>query len=395
MPQLRRYEPGQPLLSGPALLGTATADGRVAQGRALAADRPGHRGPRRPERRRRRRLVDVEGRGRHRRRDRPVRARRPGRGPGLPHPGHAPDRSLGPHPRDRRRARRGRRRRRSAPRAAPSRASCARPARRPATARRSTSCTSRTAPRTTSSRRCASSCRRARRSCTGSVSTSARSPASRARASGRRLGQAAGRADRGGHRGRARHRRAPSPRRCARDGATVVCVDVPSAGDALARTANDIGGTALQLDITADDAPASAARARRERHGGLDIVVHNAGITRDKLLANQDRDRWNSVIDVNLNAAARDQRRAARLRGVPPRRAHRHGLVDGGDRGQPRPDQLRRLEGRRHRDGRRDRPAARREGRDDQRGRAGLHRDRDDQGDAASARARPGGACRR
>ena len=86
-----------------------------------------------------------------------------------------------------------------------------------------------------------------------------------------------------------------------RDGATVICVDVPSAGDALARTANDIGGSALQLDITADHAPATLLE-HAQRHGGLDIVVHNAGITRDKLLANQDRDRWNSVIDVNLNA---------------------------------------------------------------------------------------------
>ncbi|MDD7967447.1 3-oxoacyl-ACP reductase [Actinomycetospora lemnae] len=86
-----------------------------------------------------------------------------------------------------------------------------------------------------------------------------------------------------------------------RDGATVICVDVPSAGDALARTANDVGGSALQLDITADHAPATLLD-HAARHGGLDVVVHNAGITRDKLLANQDRDRWNSVIDVNLNA---------------------------------------------------------------------------------------------
>ena len=86
-----------------------------------------------------------------------------------------------------------------------------------------------------------------------------------------------------------------------RDGATVICVDVPSAGDALARTANDVGGSALQLDITGDDAPARLLE-HAGRHGGLDIVVHNAGITRDKLLANQDRDRWNSVIDVNLNS---------------------------------------------------------------------------------------------
>jgi 3-oxoacyl-[acyl-carrier protein] reductase len=86
-----------------------------------------------------------------------------------------------------------------------------------------------------------------------------------------------------------------------RDGAVVVCVDVPSAGDALARTANDVGGTALQLDITADDAGARILE-HAERHGGIDIVVHNAGITRDKLLANQDTDRWNSVIAVNLES---------------------------------------------------------------------------------------------
>ncbi|MCD2193986.1 3-oxoacyl-ACP reductase [Actinomycetospora endophytica] len=87
----------------------------------------------------------------------------------------------------------------------------------------------------------------------------------------------------------------------ARDGATVVCVDIPAAGDALARTANDVGGTSLQLDITSEGAGAAIVE-HAKRHGGIDIVVHNAGITRDKLLANQDTDRWNSVIDVNLNA---------------------------------------------------------------------------------------------
>ena len=86
-----------------------------------------------------------------------------------------------------------------------------------------------------------------------------------------------------------------------RDGATVVCVDIPAAGDALARTANDVGGTALQLDITGADAGARILE-HAERHGGIDVLVHNAGITRDKLLANQDTDRWNSVIAVNLSA---------------------------------------------------------------------------------------------
>jgi 3-oxoacyl-[acyl-carrier protein] reductase len=40
----------------------------------------------------------------------------------------------------------------------------------------------------------------------------------------------------------------------------------------------------------------------RERHGGVDVVVHNAGITRDKLLVNMDAARWDSVLAVNLQA---------------------------------------------------------------------------------------------
>ena len=91
----------------------------------------------------------------------------------------------------------------------------------------------------------------------------------------------------------------------ARDGAVVVCVDVPAAGDALARTANRVGGTALQLDVTDPDAGERILEHARSRHGGLDLVVHNAGITRDKLLANMDAARWASVLDVNLGSIIR------------------------------------------------------------------------------------------
>ena len=86
----------------------------------------------------------------------------------------------------------------------------------------------------------------------------------------------------------------------ARDGATIVAVDIPAAGGPLAEVANRLGGTALQLDVTAEDAGAKIVEHTTARHGGLDIVIHNAGITRDKLLANMDADRWHSVIDVNL-----------------------------------------------------------------------------------------------
>ncbi len=85
----------------------------------------------------------------------------------------------------------------------------------------------------------------------------------------------------------------------ARDGAHVICVDVPAQGADLTEIANRIGGSALQLDITSDRAPGVLA----ER--GADIVVHNAGITRDKTLARMSEDQWDSVLAVNLESIER------------------------------------------------------------------------------------------
>ena len=93
-----------------------------------------------------------------------------------------------------------------------------------------------------------------------------------------------------------------------RDGATVVGIDVPQAADGLTRLVRDLAGAdtdAVSLDITAVDAPQRVARTLVEQHGGVDIVVHNAGITRDKKLANMDTQRWSSVLDVNLSAPQR------------------------------------------------------------------------------------------
>ena len=95
----------------------------------------------------------------------------------------------------------------------------------------------------------------------------------------------------------------------ARDGARVVAVDVASpdgAPDALAETARRVGGTALRLDVTADDAvDAITAHLRDHYDGRADILVNNAGITRDKLLANMDQARWDAVLAVNLLAPLR------------------------------------------------------------------------------------------
>ena len=91
----------------------------------------------------------------------------------------------------------------------------------------------------------------------------------------------------------------------ARDGARLVVVDIPAAGENLAKVANRTGGVALQLDITAADAPSRLVAFLRERFGRLDLLVHNAGITRDKLLVNMDAERWDSVLNVNLRAQLR------------------------------------------------------------------------------------------
>ena len=92
----------------------------------------------------------------------------------------------------------------------------------------------------------------------------------------------------------------------ARDGAKVVCVDVDGAAQALQDTAAKVGGTALTVDVTADDAvDRITAHLREHCAGRADVLVNNAGITRDKLLANMDDAKWDAVVAVNLLAPQR------------------------------------------------------------------------------------------
>ncbi len=93
-----------------------------------------------------------------------------------------------------------------------------------------------------------------------------------------------------------------------RDGATVVGVDVPQAASELQALMKELDGDWLTLDITGKDAPQRIAHHLAEKHGGVDVVVHNAGITRDKKLANMGEDRWDSVVAVNLTAPERISR---------------------------------------------------------------------------------------
>jgi 3-oxoacyl-[acyl-carrier protein] reductase len=105
--------------------------------------------------------------------------------------------------------------------------------------------------------------------------------------------------------GAARGIGAATARVLARDGAHVLGVDVPAAGEGLAAVMNEVHGTALQLDITSPDAAERILAVARERYGRLDVVVHNAGILRDKLLANMTAERFTDLLAVNITAPLR------------------------------------------------------------------------------------------
>ncbi|GAB3545003.1 3-oxoacyl-ACP reductase [Noviherbaspirillum agri] len=92
--------------------------------------------------------------------------------------------------------------------------------------------------------------------------------------------------------------------RLVQEGAQVVCLDVPGAADALRETCDAIGATPLALDIASADAPRQLADFFRDKFGGVDIVVHNAGITRDKTLANMKEHFWDMVVSINFAAIA-------------------------------------------------------------------------------------------
>lgn len=88
----------------------------------------------------------------------------------------------------------------------------------------------------------------------------------------------------------------------AREGAQVIGMDHPSQEGALGETMARIGGHGLALDVTAPDAAERIAAETATRFGGLDVVVHNAGVTRDKMLRNMSQQHWDMVLNINLAA---------------------------------------------------------------------------------------------
>jgi 3-oxoacyl-[acyl-carrier protein] reductase len=93
--------------------------------------------------------------------------------------------------------------------------------------------------------------------------------------------------------------------RLAAQGATVIAA---ARGDHAEDTVNAIaasGGRAehIALDVTETAAITTAMAGLLERHGRIDVLVSNAGITRDQLLLRMKRDDWDAVIGTNLTAS--------------------------------------------------------------------------------------------
>jgi 3-oxoacyl-[acyl-carrier protein] reductase len=91
----------------------------------------------------------------------------------------------------------------------------------------------------------------------------------------------------------------------AAEGAHVVCLDRPQDDQLVSQVARDIGGSVLLADISDPDAAQKIVSELKARHGGVDIIVHNAGVTRDKTLARMKPQYWEQTLDINLVAVTR------------------------------------------------------------------------------------------
>jgi 3-oxoacyl-[acyl-carrier protein] reductase len=105
--------------------------------------------------------------------------------------------------------------------------------------------------------------------------------------------------------GAARGIGAATARTLAREGAKVVCLDRPEDDEPLSIVAREIDGVPVLADVSDPTTPSRIASEIRSLHGGLDIVIHNAGITRDRRLARMPEGTWDQVIGINLEALIR------------------------------------------------------------------------------------------
>lgn len=93
---------------------------------------------------------------------------------------------------------------------------------------------------------------------------------------------------------------------CAQAGATVIGTATSPAGAAsISETLKPWGGYGIALDVTDASSCEAALEAILLQHTKLDVLVNNAGITRDGLAMRMKDDDWSAVLDTNLTAVFR------------------------------------------------------------------------------------------
>ena len=88
-------------------------------------------------------------------------------------------------------------------------------------------------------------------------------------------------------------------------GAHVMCLDRPEDDAQLSMVARDVGGSVLACDVLDPGAPRVIAQQLLDKHAGVDIVVHNAGVTRDRTLGRMSEQQWDQTLGINLEAILR------------------------------------------------------------------------------------------
>lgn len=88
----------------------------------------------------------------------------------------------------------------------------------------------------------------------------------------------------------------------AREGAAVILIDLLAEGQQVADTITTSGGKAEFHAVSVTDKPAVEALFKKinDTHGKIDILINNAGITRDRTLEKMSEDEWDAVVAVNL-----------------------------------------------------------------------------------------------
>jgi 3-oxoacyl-[acyl-carrier protein] reductase len=84
---------------------------------------------------------------------------------------------------------------------------------------------------------------------------------------------------------------------------------------------NNILGCGMSLNVTSNDQIINVLKDITEEYGTVDILINNAGITRDNILVRMKEEEWDDIINTNLSSVYRMSK--AVLRGMIKKRSGR------------------------------------------------------------------------